>query len=403
MTERLYYDDATLTEFDATVLECVPDNGAYRVCLDRSAFYPTSGGQPFDTGALGGAAVSDVFVGEEGDVWHVVEAPLSPGQAVRGVIDWPRRFDHMQQHAGDHMIASALWRLLGGVTIGLHISHDVSTIDVAMPEGVTRIPEADIRRVEDDVNARIQRDVPIRCWFPSEAELKTLPLRKPPTVSEHVRVVAIGEDEMVACGGTHPATAGQLGLVKILGVAPARGKMRVSFVAGMRAYQNYRDMYDRAHGAAALLSTATENLVSHIAAMQESLRRAEYELNRLRRDSALRELSAELENAARTPGGAKVVARMLEGDATLVKDVASELIKRPGVVALLGAEVGEGRAVFVFARSHDVDIHMGRLLSDAAKPLGGKGGGRPDFAQGGGPVPLLGEAQRLIGVWGVES
>ena len=235
MTERLYYDDATLTEFDATVLECVPDNGAYRVRLDRSAFYPTSGGQPFDTGALGGAAVSDVFVGEEGDVWHVVEAPLSPGQAVRGVIDWPRRFDHMQQHAGDHMIASALWRLLGGVTIGLHISHDVSTIDVAMPEGVTRIPEADIRRVEDDVNARIQRDVPIRCWFPSEAELKTLPLRKPPTVSEHVRVVAIGEDEMVACGGTHPATAGQLGLVKILGVAPARGKMRVSFVAGMRA------------------------------------------------------------------------------------------------------------------------------------------------------------------------
>ena len=133
------------------------------------------------------------------------------------------------------MIASALWRLLGGVTIGLHISHDVSTIDVAMPEGVTRISPEDIRRVEDDVNARIQRDVPVRCWFPEPEELKALPLRKPPTVSEHVRVVAIGEDEMVACGGTHPSTAGQIGLVKILGVAPARGKMRVSFLAGMRA------------------------------------------------------------------------------------------------------------------------------------------------------------------------
>lgn len=398
MTERLYYDDAYLTEFDATVVDCVPDGGDFRLRLDRSAFYPTSGGQPHDTGTLNDAHVLDVLVGEDGDVWHVADAPLAAGVAVRGKIDWPRRFDHMQQHAGDHMIASALWRLLGGVTIGLHVSGDISTIDVAMPEGVTRIGIEDIRRVEMDVNERVQRDVPIRCWFPEPGELKALPLRKPPTVSEHVRVVAIGDDEMVACGGTHPATAGQLGLVKILNVAPARGKMRVSFVAGMRAFRDYRAMYDRAHEAAALLSTSTDNLAAHVAAMQEALKETTLELNRLRRDAATRELEAALETAPRTPGGAAVVARMLTGDANLIKDVAAHLIKRPGVVALLGAKVGEGNAVFVFARSADVDIHMGKLLSDAAKPLGGKGGGRPDFAQGGGPVEILDEAEKRIRV-----
>ena len=396
MTERLYYDDAYLTEFDAEVVECEPCDKGFRLRLDRSAFYPTSGGQPHDMGTLNGVSVLDVIVGEDGDVWHIVNAPLAKETAVHGRIDWPRRFDHMQQHAGDHMIASALWRLLGGVTIGLHVSHDVSTIDVAMPEGVTRISPEDIRRVEADVNERIQRDVPIRCWFPDPEELKALPLRKTPTVSEHVRVVAIGTDEMVACGGTHPATAGQLGMVKVLGVAPARGKMRVSFVAGMRALGDYQTMYDRAHEAAALLSTSTDNLVSHVAAMQEALREANAALNRLRRDAALRQLEEMLETASRTPGGATVVARMLDGDANLIKDAASQLIRRPGVVALLGARVEGERAVFVFARSSDVDIHMGRLLSDAAKSLGGKGGGRPDFAQGGGPVEILYDAEKRI-------
>ena len=398
MTERLYYDNAYLTEFDAEVVECAEADGAHRVRLDRSAFYPTSGGQPYDTGTLNDARVLDVYVDGAGEVWHALDRPIEPGTAVRGAIDWPRRFDHMQQHAADHMIASALWRLLGGVTIGLHISREASTIDVAMPEGVTRISREDILRVEDDVNARIQRDVPVRCWFPEADELAALPLRKPPTVSEHVRVVAIGEDEMVACGGTHPSSAGQIGLVKILGVAPARGKMRVSFVAGMRALNDYRACHEQVHAAANLLSTSPDNLADHVAAMQEALKGAEAELNRLRRDAAIGELTAQIESAPKLTGGATVVARMLPGDANLVKEAASRLIRRPGIVALLGAEVGGGRAVFVFARSQDVELHMGRLLSEAAVPLGGKGGGRPDFAQGGGPAGVLDAAARILGI-----
>lgn len=387
MTDRLYYDNAYLTEFDATVLQCRANGAAYDVLLDRSAFYPTSGGQPFDTGILGGARVTDVNV-SGGEVWHTVDAPLTVGETVHGQIDWPRRFDHMQQHAGDHMIASALHRLMGGVTIGLHISGDVSTIDVAMPEGVTRISEEEIRRIEADVNERIQRDVPIRCWFPEAEELAALPLRKPPTVDEHVRIVAIGTDEMVACGGTHPATAGQLGLVKILAVAPARGKMRVSFLAGKRALTDYTHAYDAAHQAAALLSTGVENLTSAVAAMQEKLRAAEFELVRMKKEQLLAQAERFLQEAEALPGGVKLIARFVEADANGLRDLASRLIETNGVIALLGAPNGE-QAVYVFGRSADVKADMGALLRDSAKPLGGKGGGRPDFAQGGGCREIL--------------
>ena len=394
MTERLYYDNAYLTEFDGCVLACRENGAHFDVLLDRSAFYPTSGGQPFDTGTLGNAQVIDVNVAD-GDVWHTVTKPLTPGTTVHGCIDWPRRFDHMQQHAADHMIASALHRLMGGVTIGLHISGDMSTIDVSMPGGATRLSDEDIRRIEEDVNERIQRDVPVRCWFPEAAELAALPLRKPPTVDEHVRIVAIGEDEMVACGGTHPATAGQLGLVKIVSVTPARGKMRVAFLAGARAMADYRRVSEAAHQAAGMLSTGVENLAASVSALQEKLRAAEFELVRLRREQLLNQADQFIAEAETFPGGARLIARFVEADAMLLRDLASKLIEAPGMIALLGAMNGD-QAIYVFGRASDVNVHMGTLLKESALPYGGKGGGRPDFAQGGGCREILDAARKAL-------
>lgn len=387
MTERLYYDDAYLIEFDATVLRCGVRDGVFDVLLDRSAFYPTSGGQPFDTGTLGDSRVIDVNV-IDGEVWHTVDRPLEPGQSVRGKIDWPRRFDHMQQHAGDHMIAGALYRLMGGVTIGLHVGDEVSTIDVSMPGGATRISNEDLLRIEADVNAHIQRDVPICCWFPGEEELSSLPLRKKPTVTEHVRVVAIGDDEMVACGGTHPSTAGQIGLVKILSATPARGKMRVAFLAGGRAVADYRRCFEAAHSAAELFSTRVEQLVGSVAALQERLHAAETELSRLRREHLMNRASAMLEDAEELPDGLRLVSGFVEADAACLRELVSKLIESPGIVALLGAANGE-QAIYVFGRSADASADMGALLREAAKAVGGKGGGRPDFAQGGGKREIL--------------
>ena len=394
MTERLYYDNAYLTEFDAQVLACRPNGEAFDVLLDRSAFYPTSGGQPFDMGKLNDADVVDVNV-TDGEVWHTVSRPLEAGQQVHGVIDWARRFDHMQQHAGDHMIAGALHRLMGGVTIGLHVSDEISTIDVAMPEGVTRISDEEIRRIEWDVNEHIQRDVPIRCWFPTEEELGTLPLRKKPTVSEHVRIVAIGDDEMVACGGTHPSSAGQIGLVKIVSVTPARGKMRVAFLAGRRALADYFKCYEAAHHSAGLISSNVDQLAVNVAALQERLHAAEYELVRHKKEQLLSNVQRMMDEAEVLPDGSKVAAHFVEADAMLLRDLASRLIEKPGVIALLGAMNGE-QAMYVFARSSDVSADMGGLLRDAAREKGGKGGGRPDFAQGGGCREMMEAACRML-------
>ena len=394
MTERLYYDNAYLMEFDAQVLSCVPNGEAFDVLLNRSAFYPTSGGQPFDTGTLGSARVTDVNV-KDGEVWHTVTKALAVGETVHGSIDWARRFDHMQQHAADHMIAGVLHRHMGGVTIGLHISDDVSTIDVAMPEGATRISAEEMRRVEWKVNEQIQRNVPIRCWFPSDAELNVLPLRKKPTVSEHVRIVAIGDDEMVACGGTHPSSAGQIGLVKILSAAPARGKMRVAFVAGQRALKNYFQCCEAAHSAAELLSSSVENLPASVTAMQEKLRKAEFELVRFRKEQLFAKTQGMIDEAETLPNGVKLIAQFVDADAMLLKELVSRLIEQPGVIALMGAQNGD-QAIYVFGRSADVAVNMGALMRESARPFGGKGGGRPDFAQGGGAAGMLEEACRRL-------
>ena len=394
MTERLYYDDSYMKEFDAEVVRAELRRGRPIVALNRSAVYPTSGGQPYDTGTINDARVTDVFVDADGEVWHEIDAPLDVGTQVHGKIDWPRRWDHMQQHGGEHMIAGAVYHLTGGMTIGLHLGAEVSSIDVQFSDGATHMDAELIAKIEDYVNERIQMDAPIRCWFPDAEELASLPLRKAPTVKEHVRIVAMGDFEMVACGGTHPSSTGQIGLVKIVSAAPERGKLRLSFVCGMRAYRDYRRNYDCAWAAANLLSTRPEKLPELLESTLNRLKEAERELNRLRREGLLGSIPELLEHAEPIPGGGKLVCTLADCDAAALKELASKLIEEDGVVALLGAKNGD-RCSFVFARSANLDLAMGKLLSEAAKPLGGKGGGRPDFAQGGGPAEVL-EAARAI-------
>lgn len=388
MTERLYYDNAYLTEFDAVVENTEMKGEKMIVALNRSAFYPTSGGQPYDTGTLNGERVTDVFVDKQGEVWHEIDGRLSVGETVHGMIDWERRFDHMQQHGGEHMIAGAIYNLTGGMTIGLHLGAEFSSIDVEFSDGSTHMSEEMVAEVENYVNERIQQDQPVKCWFPDADELAKLPLRKAPTVTEHVRIVAMGDFEMVACGGTHPSTTGQIGLVKIVSVAPARGKARVSFVCGKRAYEDYRKTYNSAWAAANLMSTRPENLPDFVANMQQRLKEAELELNKLRRERLFADIPEMIANADELPGGGKLVCTEISADAGLLKDVASKLIETAGVVALLAAKSGE-KWNYIFARSADLNYMMGAVLSAAAKPLGGKGGGRPDFAQGGGPLEVL--------------
>ena len=376
-TNRLYYDNAYLTAFDATVVAVREKDGKNEIALDQSAFYPTSGGQPYDTGTLGGLRVTDVTV-ENNVVWHQVDGTLCEGDIVHGEIDWPRRFDHMQQHGGDHVLAGACYELFGGETIGLHLGETESSIDMTLPGGRTHLTAEEVTLLEDTVNARIQRDDPVRCWFPDEEELSTLPLRKKPTVTEHIRIVAFGDYEMVACGGTHPSTAAQLGLVKVISCAPARGKMRLTFVAGMRAFK-----YLQACATAA--TKIAKEVSSDIAGAYDAYMREKEAAKDTRQTlmQSLTEAAVDILKAGSTTlydGGTLYVRHVPFLDRAGLLHAASVLTKNQNALCLLSCPDKNGCAV-IFLRSENRSEDMSQLL----RASGARGGGKPDMAQGSAP------------------
>ncbi len=383
MTQRLYYDDPYLTRFDAVVEACeATDGGRFLISLDRSAFYPTSGGQPHDQGTLDGANILDVYPDEGGGVVHVTDRALTPGLGIKGAIDWARRFDHMQQHAGDHLMAGVIHRLLRGYTVGLHLGSEFSTIDVVLPDGRTRLEDGEIDLIERLVNDEIQQDLPIRCWFPSEDEMAALPLRKDPSVADHIRVVMMGDAECVACGGTHPSSTGQVALLKILDARPSRGKLRITFVCGMRAVKDYQQKYKAATEAAELLSTSASELPGAVQNLIARAKDSDHQLKKARLDSALKDVPGLLEKAERLREGWKAVSAALDGlDMPLLTEVAATLTREDKTYCLLAGNAQDG-APLVFSRSAGDGVHMGQLLSSVVKPLGGKGGGRDTHAQG---------------------
>ncbi len=391
MTERLYYEDPYLWQFDAAVTGARPGKGAgtWEITLDRSAFYPTSGGQPFDTGRLTWnghtADVTDVEADPDGEVVHTVNREIPAGTRVRGFIDGHRRTDHMEQHGGEHMLAGAIWEKLGGTTIGLHLGKEDSTIDVSMPDGRTRLTEEEILLLEDTVNTRIRQDAPIRCWFPAEEELKSLPRRKAPTVQEHVRVVAMGDFEMVACGGTHPSSTGRIGIVKITGTVPAKGKVRVSFVCGGRAVRLFQQYMFCADKAGAALSCPVEKLSRAASDLKSRLAEAERKANRL----ASRELTEQFrkaESAGDLKGITLAAVTVEDMDPRAVSAAVSDYIAEKGKLLLLAA--GER---LTFARSGNVPVDMSELIRRV-----GKGGGRPDMAGGAGIPECVNVARKIL-------
>ena len=238
MSNRLYYTDPYLREFDATITRVERDAGRALVTLDRTAFYPTTGGQPFDTGTLGGFPVVDVVDDESGSVTHAIElsgSDLSVGQAVHGTIDWPRRFDHMQQHTGQHVLSAAFERVLGAPTLSSTLGAEKSVIEVRLDQ----IDWRALERVEQAANAVLWDDRPlVRHWTDFEGA-KQFALRKPPAVEGRIRIVEIPEWDVSACGGTHTARTGEVGTVKVVRWERVRGNLRFEFLCGGRALADH--------------------------------------------------------------------------------------------------------------------------------------------------------------------
>jgi alanyl-tRNA synthetase len=383
MTDRLYYDDPYRTHFTARVVERLSWDGHPAAILDRTAFYPTSGGQPHDTGWLSGIPVDDVVEREaDGAVIHVLAAGLeADAQAVEGEVDWKRRFDLMQQHSGQHILSAAFVERLTANTVAFHLADDYASIDLdRVPISVGELDE-----VEALANAVVFEDRPVVArWVPDE-EVPVLPLRKPLVHAGPVRIVDIPDFDCSACGGTHIRATGEVGPIKITRSERRGAETRVEFLCGGRALADYRAKNALVMDLAREFTVGYWELADMVHRLVDDLKETRRELQRTR-DALLDAEATALWHQATRLGSWRVVHAHLAGrTADDLKHLAQRLVAQSQTVALLAAgEVGQ-KGSFTFARSADLDLHMGTLMGQACEVIGGRGGGRPEFAQGGSP------------------
>ena len=376
MTGRLYYTEPYLREFEAEVVEQTTHEGKIALVLDRTAFYPTSGGQPFDVGTLSGVQVLDVVDTDDGRILHVVDrAP--EGSRVTGAIDWARRFDHMQQHTGQHVLSAAFDRLLSARTESFHLGAEYSTIDLAR-----ELSAAEIARGEAEANRVVWEDRPVAIRFAGPDEIANLPLRKEPKREGTLRLIDVQDFDLSACGGTHVARTGAIGVIAVSATERFRGGSRVTFLCGGRALTGYRSLRDAVAGSVRALSVLPAELPAAIERLQADGKDLRRQIKDFQTKLAAQEADA-LADAADVAGETRLVIASLAGwDAAGLKLIAARIVERPGYLAIL---VGDpSPAPIVVARSAGLPHDSGALLRQLVERHGGKGGGRPELAQGGG-------------------
>ena len=395
MTERLYYTDAGCRRFEATVVACRPvDAGAGRfaVVLDRTAFYPTSGGQPFDTGTLGAARVVDV-IDEDTTVVHVTDAPLVEGAGVEGAIDWRRRFDHMQQHTGQHVLSAAFDRLFDNRTESFHLGVDACTIDLAREASAAQVADA-----VAEANRIVWDDRAVEVRFVSSDEAAALPLRKAPAREGRLRLVEVADFDLSACGGTHVPRTGGVGVITVSRWERFRGGSRVEFLCGDRVRRRFDAWRDALAATMTHLSVAPGELADAVERLQSDNKALQRALRDVRERLAAFEARALVERGTRLGTRIVVVEVVPDADATALKAMATAAAREAGAaVALFGAGTP---ALVVTARHADAGVDAAAVLKALVAKFGGKGGGRPDLAQGGGleatPEALVSAARELL-------
>ena len=376
MTDRIYYTDAYAREFDAIVLDVVPAGDRRAAVLDRTAFYPTSGGQPFDTGTLGAARVVDVTDDDAGTVLHVFEGSLAKGP-VQGRIDWARRFEHMQQHTGQHVLSAAFDRVCGVRTESFHLGAESATIDLARD-----VSAAEIAAAELAANEAVWEDRPVRVRFADAAEAAALPLRKDPVRTGRLRIVEVEGIDLSACGGTHVSSTGAIGNISVASSERVRGGTRVEFRCGVRTLRGFRALRDTVSEAGRLLSTGGGDLPAAVERLQGENRDFRRQVKALQEQLAKHE-AARLAGEAFASNGRQIVIAALDGwDAAGLKTIAAAIAERPGHAAILAADPTP--VSIAIARARDVQLDAAAILRALTAKFGGRGGGRPELAQGGG-------------------
>jgi alanyl-tRNA synthetase len=401
-TERLYWNDAYLRQFEARVVTVTEYAGKPAVTLDATAFYPEGGGQPPDRGTLGGVPVIDVQE-RGGEIYHVLgdlpeAAALTPGARVGGEIDWRRRFDYMQQHSGQHILSGGFWRLAQGETVSWHLGEEYTSVDIALP---TLSPDL-AAEVEHASNEVLWNDLPISARIYAPNEVAALGLRRGPKVESDIRIVSIGDWDAIGCGGTHVLTAGRVGGIGIRRWETRGSVTRVEFLCGQRALDDYRRKTRAMTAIGQMLAApldgleaATSQMLQNHAALRESLEKARNEL-------LDREAGDLLAGSASAFNGHPIVCASLgEREVAEVRALATRVAEAGGIALLGATSPGTRSASLVFTCEKTLPLDLNKVLQQVLPQVGGRGGGQKFSAQGGGPNvaglrPALDEALQAL-------
>jgi alanyl-tRNA synthetase len=389
MTDRLYYRDSFLYDFEAEIRESV-ENPRPGLILDRSAFYPTSGGQVHDTGTIaiadsnGNLRVTEVVDTEDGRVVHYLDAPLKdikPGTRVHGQIDPTRRRDHMQQHSGQHVLSAAFVRLFDMHTVSFHMADDYCAIDLDTPN----LAKEQIEAAEYMANEVILENRPVDIRFVTREEAGKLGLRKIPVADrDELRIIDIHDFDLSACGGTHVNQTGQIGCILLRKAERVRQGWRVEFVAGQRAVATARRDFTTLTAAAAMFSAHIYDVPQLAAKALDEIRSLRKQAEQSKEELAMAQASALLAEAPEVNGCKLIVRTFADRDLNSIKLLAQKLTRlAPNVVALLATT--STQPSLVFAQSPGQAYNMGSLMKEILSSLGGRGGGTKDMAQGGVP------------------
>jgi alanyl-tRNA synthetase len=378
-TERLYYTDCYLREFEARVVS-KSDEGR-RIYLDRTAFYPASGGQPHDIGQLGGVRLLEV-VDEEFGIAHVLEAPLQANVAV-GHIDWNRRYDHMQQHTGQHLLSAVLLERFGYRTLSFHMGSEVSSIEIATKE----LPDTQIDEAEEQVNAIVREARPVSIQFEDAGTARDL--RKPSDRSGTLRIVEIQGLDRSACGGTHVRSTAEIGPVQIRKLERIRGNLRLEFVCGIRALRRAKQDYRIAAQLARQGAVAIDDLPQNVGALRQRLTETEKNLQKLTLDLARRDGNALYEATPPSADGIRKLLLRVPAVNEVVRAQVEAFAARGKALALV---IGADPPGVLLACSPDSGMHAGSILKEALSNAGGRGGGSATLGQGSLPNPSLADS-----------
>jgi alanyl-tRNA synthetase len=381
MAGKLYLDDAYLKQCFSEVIKRTQIHSKVGVILNQTVFYPTSGGQPHDTGTINGVDVIDVLVDQNQQIVHLLDKPLKSSR-VACEINWERRFDHMQQHTGQHILSQALLETKGADTISFHLGEQTSTIDVNQ-SGLT---PAAIFNVERLANRVIFENRDIIGHVVNKSQIHRFPIRKLPTVEDHIRILEIKDFDYSPCGGTHCSKTGEIGILKISRHENYKGGTRLYFVCGFRALQDYQEKSEILTQLSRALSTVEADIPHNITKLKEDLKaltRERDDLNKILLNYEADSLFPE----GRKHAGIHLVKKIFNNrHQKEIKLLAKKIVeKSPHTVILFGIKT-ERDAQLLFQCAEELAFDMVQLMETACSAIDGRGGGRPQLAQGGGPA-----------------